>query len=74
MNKGGDREEYNRTNKQVVWVIGQTGLSMDGWPDEVMERSRGAAAREPAAKPRVGVSQAEEQQPSPGSVRFKLPH
>lgn len=69
-NKGA-KEEHKGTRKQFV---GQKGLSMDGWADKVMERILVPVAREPAAEPWVGASQAQERKPSPGSVCSKLPH
>ena len=69
VNKG-RTEKYERTNKLVVWVIGQRGLSADGWADEVMESSllpadrtsrgaRGGSEPSPgaAAQPRVSLLQ-----------------
>lgn len=62
------------TNEQTSRsFIGQKGLSMDGWPDEVVEGSPVPAAPAPAKKPGVGASQAQEQQPSLGSACSKLP-
>lgn len=73
-NEQGEEGNIQMNKQAAVCVLGQKGLSTDGWADEVMESSLVPAARKPAVEPGVGASQAQERQPSPGSVCSKLPH
>lgn len=70
-NKEGEKIQMNMS---FIRASGYRGLSTEDWADEVVESSLVLAARVPAAEPGVGASQAQEQQPSPGSVCSKLPH